>query len=86
LTPLAARVRLADKSFMFLKLLALAAAAIPAYLFVRRMFGRRPSRLSEEWREAKKHFDYAIWIFLGLIGCIVAFAVGKLAWTWWSAL
>jgi hypothetical protein len=71
---------------MLFKLLALAAAVIPAILFLRRMFGRRPSRLSEEWREAKKHFDYAIWIFLGLIGCIVAFALGKLAWTWWSAL
>ena len=71
---------------MFLKLLALAAAAIPAYLFVRSLLGRRVTQPSAAWREAKKQIDRAIWIFLGLVGCVVAFALGKLAWTWWSAL
>ena len=71
---------------MLLKLIALAAAAIPVILFLRAMFGRRPSRMSEGWREFKKQIDLAIYIFIGLIGCLVAFAAAKLAWTWWTAL
>lgn len=71
---------------MFLKLLALAAAIIPAYLFVRRMFGARVRQPSAAWREAKQQIDLAIYIFLGLVGCVVAIALGKLAWTWWAAV
>ena len=63
---------------------ALAAAIIPAYLFVRRMMGGRIFRPSAAWIEAKRQFDLAIWIFLGLVGCVVAIALGKLAWGWWS--
>jgi len=37
-------------------------------------------------REAKKQIDLAIWIFLGLIGCVLAVALGKIAWTWWTAV
>ena len=37
-------------------------------------------------REAKKQIDLAIYIFIGIIGAIVVFAVGKLAWTWWMAM
>ena len=70
---------------MLLKLIALAAAAIPAILFLRAMLGRRPSKLGGALREAKKQFDLAIYIFLGIIGVIVAFAVGKMAWAWWAA-
>lgn len=71
---------------MFLKLLALLAAAIPVFLFLRALLGRRPSRLGTVMREAKKQIDLAIYIFLALIGCLVAFAAGKLAWTWWMSL
>jgi len=71
---------------MLLKLIAFVAAAIPAVLFVRAIFFRRPNRFSGVASEFKKQVDFAIWIFLGLIGCIVAVAVGKLAWTWWTAL
>ena len=71
---------------MLLKLIALAAAAIPAILFLRAMLGRRPTKLGGALREAKKQIDLAIWIFLGIIGCVVAFAAGKIAWTWWTAL
>jgi hypothetical protein len=71
---------------MFLKIIALVAAAIPVFLFLRSILGSRPSKLGAAWREAKKQIDLAIWIFLGLIGCIVAFAAGKLLWTWWTNL
>ena len=71
---------------MLLKLIAFAAAAIPLVLFLRAMFLRRPSRIGESLREAKKQIDFAVWIFLGLVGCVVAFAAGKLVWTWWASL
>lgn len=71
---------------MLLKFIAFLAAAIPIFLFVRGTFFRRPTRFSEGIKEFKKQIDLAVWIFLGLVGCLVAFAAGKLAWTWWSAL
>jgi hypothetical protein len=70
---------------MLLKLIALAAAAIPAILFLRAMLGRRPTKLGGALREAKKQIDLAIYIFIGIVGVIVAFALGKLAWAWWAA-
>ena len=69
---------------MVLKLLALLAAAIPLILFVRALLGRRPTKLGGMMREFKKQVDLAIWIFLGLIGCVLAVALGKVAWTWWA--
>ena len=71
---------------MLLKLIALAAAAIPAILFLRAMLGRRPTKLGGALREAKKQIDLAITIFIGIVGVIVAFAAGKLAWAWWTAM
>ncbi|TMJ01532.1 MAG: hypothetical protein E6G97_15675 [Alphaproteobacteria bacterium] len=71
---------------MFLKLIALAAAAIPAILFLRAILGRRPSKLGGALREAKKQFDLAIYIFIGIIGAIIAFAAARLAWGWWAAM
>jgi hypothetical protein len=71
---------------MLLKLIAFASAAIPAILFLRAMLLRRPTRLGEGWREFKKQLDLAIWIFLGVVGLVVAFAAGKLLWTWWEAM
>jgi hypothetical protein len=75
-----------NRPIMILKLIALISAAIPIYLFLRAMFGSRPSKLSAAWREAKKQIDLAIYIFLGIIGCIVAFALGKLVWAWWMSV
>ena len=71
---------------MLLKLIAFASAAIQAILFLRAMLLRRPTRLGEGWREFKKQLDLAIWIFLGVVGLVVAFAAGKLLWTWWEAM
>jgi len=71
---------------MLLKLIALLAAAIPLILFLRKVFFRRPSKFSATLSEFKKQVDLAIYIFLGLIGCVVVFALGKIAWTWWTTL
>jgi len=71
---------------MLLKLIAFIAAAVPLILFLRSIFFRRPTRVSGRMKEFKKQIDLAVWIFLGLVGCIVAFAVGKLVWTWWAAM
>jgi NADH:ubiquinone oxidoreductase subunit 6 (subunit J) len=75
-----------DEPIMLLKIIAFLSAAIPLFLFVRSMFVRRPTRVSEGWKAFKKQIDLAVWIFLGLVGCLVAFAAGKLAWTWWTSL
>ena len=41
---------------------------------------------NEDLREFKKQANLAVSIFLFLIVCVVVFAAGKLAWTWWSSL
>jgi hypothetical protein len=71
---------------MLLKIIAFLSAALPLFLFLRSFIKRRPSRVSEGWNAFKKQMDLAVWIFLGLVGCVVTFALGKLAWTWWAAL
>jgi hypothetical protein len=70
---------------MLFKIIAFAAAAIPVILFVRSMFFRgRPNRFSAGLAEFKRNVDIAVWILLGLIGCIVVIALAHLAWTWWA--
>jgi hypothetical protein len=71
---------------MLLKIIAFISAAIPLILFVRQMFGNRPTKFGAALREFKKQIDMAIYIFLGIVGCVVVFALGKIAWTWWTAL
>ena len=71
---------------MLLKIILFISAAIPLILFLRRVFGGRKTKIGAAFTEFKKQIDMAIYIFLGLIGCLVAFAFGKLAWTWWTQL
>jgi hypothetical protein len=71
---------------MLFKIIAFISAVIPLFLFVRTVFFRRTTRFSAGVKEFKKQLDVAVWIFLGLIGCVVAFAAGKLLWTWWTSL
>jgi multisubunit Na+/H+ antiporter MnhB subunit len=71
---------------MLFKIIAFLAATIPIVLFVRSVVLRRPSRMREGVQEFRKQVDFAIWGCVGLIGCIVAFALGKLLWAWWTAL
>jgi len=71
---------------MIFKIIALIAAAIPIFLFVSSVFFQRTTRVNESLREFKKQANLAVSIFLFLIVCVVVFAAGKLAWTWWSSL
>jgi len=71
---------------MIFKIIAFLAAAIPIFLFVRSTFVRRTTRINEGLREFKKQANFAVSIFLFLIGFVVVFATGKLDWTWWSTL
>jgi hypothetical protein len=71
---------------MIFKIIAFIAAAIPIFLFIRSIFFRRTTRLNDGLKEFKKHANLAVSIFLVLIGCVVAFAAAKLAWTWWTSL
>jgi hypothetical protein len=69
---------------MLFKIIAFIAAAVPLILFVRSMFFRRPTGFSAAFKEFKKEVDFAVWVFLGLVGCTVAFALGRLIWAWWA--
>jgi hypothetical protein len=71
---------------MLIKIIAFICAAIPLVLFLRAVFGGRQTKFGQALREFKKQVDVAIYLFLGIIGCVVVFALGKLAWTWWTAL
>jgi len=71
---------------MLFKIIAFLAAAIPVVLFVRSVVLRRPSRMNEGLKEFRRQADLAVWACIGLIGCIVAFAVGKLIWSWATSL
>ena len=71
---------------MLFKIIAFISAAIPLILFVRTVFFQRATRFSAGFKEFKKQIDLAIWIFLGVVGCVVVFAAGKLLWTWWASL
>ncbi len=71
---------------MIFKIMAFVAAAIPMFLFLRSIFFRRTTRINDGLKEFKKQANLAVSIFLFLIGCVVAVAAGKLAWTWWTAL
>ncbi len=69
---------------MIFKIIAFMAAAIPIILFLRAIFFRRPTRMSEAFQELKKQVNLAVSILLVMITCIVIVALGHLAWTWWS--
>ena len=71
---------------MLFKIIAFIAAVIPIFLFMRSVFFRRTTRFHDGLKEFKKQANLAVSIFLFLIVCVVVFAAGKLAWTWWTAL
>jgi hypothetical protein len=70
---------------MLLKLIALVSAAIPVILFLRTVFGARPTKPGNAMREAKRQIDLGITIFICIVGAVVAIALGRLAWAWWFA-
>jgi hypothetical protein len=71
---------------MLFKIMAFVVAAVPIFLFLRSVFFRRTTRVSEGLKDFKKQADLAVSIFLFLIACAVVVTVGKLAWTWWTPI
>jgi hypothetical protein len=67
---------------MILKIIALVAAAIPIFLFIRAVFFRRPGRVNEAFVEFKKQANLAFTAFMVFVGCVVLYAIGKLIWPW----
>lgn len=60
-----------------LKLIGIIVAAMPVILFLRAMFMGSKKR-SQAVSNFKKQLDYAVWAILFMIGCGVAFSLGKL--------
>ncbi len=60
-----------------LKLIGIIMAAMPVILFIRAMFMGSKKR-SQAVSNFKKQVDYAVWAILFMIGCGVAFSIGKL--------
>ncbi len=60
-----------------LKLIGIIVAAMPVILFLRAMF-MGSKRRSQAVSNFKKQVDYAVWAILFMIGCGVAFSIGKL--------
>jgi hypothetical protein len=63
-------------SLMF-KIMEIILAAMPIVLFPRAIFMRSKKR-SQAVSEFKKQLDYAVWLILIFIGCVVVYSVGKL--------
>jgi hypothetical protein len=79
-------VRPSDTPDMLFKIIAFIAAALPIILFLRSVLFRRPTRFSAALKEFKKEVDFAITVFLVLVGITVAYALGKLLWVWWTSV
>ena len=65
------------------KLIVLLAAAIPVVLFLRRIFGRSKV-MRGAMSDLRRHVDYLVWAILFVIGCALAYAVGKVIYTMWQ--
>jgi hypothetical protein len=59
------------------KLIGIIVAAMPVILFLRAMFMGSKKR-SQAVSNFKKQVDYVVWAILFMVGCGVAFSVGKL--------
>ena len=60
-----------------LKLIGIIVAAMPVILFLRALFMGSKKR-SQALSNFRKQVDYAVWAILFMIGCGVAFSIGKL--------
>ena len=66
------------------KLIFLIAAAMPAILLLRTIFGRRSQKASRAFSDLKKQLDYLVWAILFVIGCIFIYSVASLTHSMWK--
>jgi hypothetical protein len=59
------------------KLIVIVAAAMPAVLLLRAIFGRRSQKASRAFTNFKKQIDYLVWAILFIIGCVFVFSAAK---------
>jgi hypothetical protein len=64
------------------KLIGIALAIMPIFLFLRAIFMRSKKR-SQAVSEFKKQLDLAISLILFFIGCAIVYSVGKLIYQYW---
>ena len=60
------------------KLIVLIAAAMPAILLLRAIFGMRSQKASRAFSDFKKQLDYLIWAILFVIGCVFVYSAASL--------
>jgi phosphate/sulfate permease len=60
------------------KLIGILVAAAPIVLFLRAVLVRHSRKRSQALSELKQQLDYVVWVLLAVIGCAVAYSIGKL--------
>jgi len=65
------------------KLIVIIAAAMPAILLLRTIFGRRSQKASRAFSEFKKQIDYLVWAILFVIGCVFVYSLASLIHSMW---
>jgi hypothetical protein len=65
------------------KLIVLIAAAMPAILLLRAIFGMRSQKASRAFSDFKKQLDYLVWAILFVIGCVFVYCAASLIHSTW---
>ena len=65
------------------KLIVIVAAAVPAILLLRAIFGRRSPKASRAFSDFKRQLDYLVWGVLFVIGCVFVFSAANLIHSIW---
>jgi hypothetical protein len=65
------------------KLIVLIAAAMPAILLLRAIFGRRSQKASRALSDFKKQLDYLVWAILFVIGWVFVYSSASLIHSMW---
>jgi hypothetical protein len=60
------------------KFIGIVLAAAPIVIFLRAIFKGQLKKKSQPLSEFKKQMDYLVWAILFVIGCGVAYSIGKL--------
>ena len=66
------------------KLIAILAAAIPIILLVKAVFFRRSKVMERAFADFRRQIDYLVWTILLVVGCTVAYSLGKLIYSMWN--
>ena len=60
------------------KLIGILIAVAPVVLFLRTILVRHSKKRSQALSDFKRQLDYLVWMILIVIGCAVAYTIGKL--------